>query len=41
MGTILLSYEAWLDRRFFVLESFRTKAMNRLYRWSSNLLRRA
>ncbi len=33
-------YEAWLDRRFFVLESFRTKAMNRLYRWSSNLLRR-
>lgn len=34
-------YEAWLDRRFFVLDSFRTRAMNRLYRWSANLLRRA
>ncbi|MDX9751327.1 MAG: nucleotide-diphospho-sugar transferase [Flavobacteriales bacterium] len=35
------AYEAWLDQRFFVVRSIGTKAMNRLYRWSANLLNRA
>lgn len=35
------AYEAWLDRKVFILDSLATKAMNRLYRWTSMILKRA
>jgi hypothetical protein len=35
------AYEAWLDERFFAVRSLGSKAMNRLYRWSTSLLNRA
>jgi hypothetical protein len=34
------SYEAWLERKVFVLDSLATKAKNRLYRWSAMILDR-
>lgn len=35
------NYEAWLDQHFFAVRSIGAKAMNRLYRWSANLIKRA
>ncbi len=34
------AYEAWLDRKVFVLSSLATKARNRLYRWSAMIFAR-
>ncbi|MEX1132520.1 MAG: nucleotide-diphospho-sugar transferase [Flavobacteriales bacterium] len=34
------AYEAWLERKVFVLRSLATKAKNRLYRWSAMILDR-
>lgn len=34
------TYEAWLDKHIFALEDLPTKAMNKLYRWSSSIIKR-
>lgn len=34
------AYEAWLERKVFVLESLASKARNKLYRWSSMIFAR-
>ena len=34
------SYEAWLDRKVFVVDSLASKAMNKLYRWSATMIKR-